>query len=112
MPAGAPPRVELRRIVIAGKEYPCRITMGAMLRFKRVTGHDVSKLDSGNIEELLVFVHCCIASACNVDKIEFGLTVEEMADNLEPDALNTFYDGISSPVAGEADPEKKTAAPA
>lgn len=112
MPAGAPPRVELRRIVIAGKEYPCRITMGAMLRFKRAIGHDVSKLDSGKIEELLTFVHCCIASACNVDRIEFGLTVEEMADNIEPDALNAFYDAISSPVAGETDPEKKTVAPA
>ena len=82
--------------------------MGAMLRFKRAIGHDVSKLDSGKIEELLTFVHCCIASACNVDRIEFGLTVEEMADNIEPDALNAFYDGISSPVAGETDPEKNS----
>ena len=29
------------KIIIGGKEYPCRVTMGALLRFKRETGHDV-----------------------------------------------------------------------
>lgn len=108
MPAGAPPVIK-RHIIINGKDYPCRITMGAMLRFKRATGHDVSSLDSGNMEELIIFLHCCVASACRADGIEFAMDVEEMADNLEPDALNAFYDGFAT--TEEADGEKKTVSP-
>lgn len=109
MPAGAPPAI-MRRIIINGMEYPCRITMGAMLRFKRVTGHDISSLNSGDMAELITFLHCCVTSACRADKIEFSMDVEEMADHLTPDDLNAFYDGVASG-EGAADDEKKMSNP-
>ena len=34
-------------ISIDGKEYPCRPTMGAMLRFKEQTGKDISEISGG-----------------------------------------------------------------
>ena len=124
-PSGAAPK-PLSKIVIAGKEYPCRVTMGALLRFKRATGHDVSEMDYEDMEELMVFVHSCVTSACKADGVEFGLDVMDLADQLEPDALNSFYaamgggesgesgesgeKGESEPSGGEseADPEKKS----
>ena len=76
------------KIKVGDKEFPCRVTMGAMVRFKNESGKDVSKLEKTNISELVLFVYCCVKSACNADKVEF-------------DAANSFYEDMG----GE---EKKT----
>ena len=111
-PSGATPK-PLSKIVIAGKEYPCRVTMGALLRFKRATGHDVSDMDYEDMEELMVFVHSCVTSACKADGVDFGLDVMDLADQLEPDALNSFYAAMGGEERGEKgesapESEKKT----
>lgn len=31
----------MKKIKIKGQEYPCRVTMGAMVRFKRESGKDI-----------------------------------------------------------------------
>lgn len=98
----------LRKITIGGKSYPCRVTMGAMLRFKRATGKDVAKLDGENIEELMIFLHSCMASACKVDGVEFDMTMEDMADQMTPDDINEFYGAMS----GGEDSKKKMTTPA
>ena len=33
------------KIKVGDKEFPCRVTMGAMVRFKNESGKDVSKLE-------------------------------------------------------------------
>lgn len=33
------------KIKLGDKEYPCRVTMGAMVRFKNETGKDMSRLE-------------------------------------------------------------------
>ena len=86
----------LRKITIGGKSYPCRVTMGAMLRFKRATGKDVAKLDGDNMEELMIFLHSCLSSACKVDGVEFDMTMEDMADQMTPDDINEFYGAMNS----------------
>lgn len=91
----------LRRLKVAGRELPCRVTMGAMVRFKREAGYDVSELDTKNLEDMVRFVWCCVASACRADKVDFDMDVDEFADNLEADDINGFYAGLS-------DPQKKT----
>lgn len=91
-------------ISIAGKMYPCRITMGALARFKRLAGHDVDTLDSGDIEELLLFVWCCIASACVADKVTFEISPEELPDHVTPDALADFM-AVMSPAEKKTMPE-------
>ena len=47
-------------IMINGKAYPCRQTMGAMLRFKRETGRDATQMDGGSINDICTFLWCCV----------------------------------------------------
>ena len=84
------------KITIGGKEYPCRVTMGALLRFKRATGHDVSTLNDGDVEELLTLLWLCVVSACKADGVEFGLTLDEFADSLDAQEMNAFYASMAS----------------
>ena len=44
---------------MAGKEYPCRQTMGAMLRFKRETGREVTDMTYG-VSDLCTYLYCCV----------------------------------------------------
>lgn len=90
-------------ISVGGQNLPCRVTMGAMVRFKRATGHDVSELDTSDIEGVLVFVWCCVASACKADGVEFCMSCEDFADHIEPSDIQSFYDGMA------ADADKKKA---
>ena len=89
------------KIKVGGKEYPCRVTMGAMVRFKNESGKDVSAMEKTNISELVLFVYCCVKSACNADKVAFDYDFETFADLMEPDGVNTFYEDMN-------DGEKKT----
>ena len=66
---------------MAGKEYPCRQTMGAMLRFKRETGREVTDMTDG-VSDLCTYLYCCVVSACMADGVEFGMGLTEFADNL------------------------------
>lgn len=77
-------------ISIKGVSYPCRITMGAMLRFKRTTGKDVTDLDEKNLADLVAFVWSCTSSACSADGVNFDLSVDQFADCLEPQGLQSF----------------------
>lgn len=93
----------MRKISIHGKGYPCRITMGAMLRFKRETGRDISRVDKGDVADLVLFLWCCTASACSADGVDFDLTSERFADMLEPEAVTAFYGNM----AADAEEEQK-----
>ena len=94
-----------RKISINGREYPCRITMGAMLRFKRATGKDVSKMVGDDMEELMVFIHACVMSACRADGVECDMSVDDMADHLTAEDINDFYGALT---AGEESKKKVT----
>ena len=89
--------MEKRTIKVKGKEYPCRVTMGALVRFKHLTGKEVSELKDSDVEGVLMFVYCCAASACNADGVELGMDAETFADSLEPGELQAFYGGQDSP---------------
>lgn len=97
----------MKKIKINGVLYPCRITMGAMLRFKRETGRDVSSMSSDDISDMIVFMWACAASACAHDGVEFGMTIEQFADSLEPDSVQAFYaDEVSSDGSKKKGPGK------
>lgn len=81
----------MKKLNINGKEYPCRVTMGAMLRFRNETGHDVSAMRDGDTAELVTFLYCCVASACNADGVEFGFSLTDFADRLDPEMVTEFY---------------------
>ena len=60
-------------IKVGAKEFPCRLTMGAMLQFKRTVGKDVSQMNWEDMEELLTLMWCCVSSACRADNVEFSI---------------------------------------
>lgn len=78
----------MKAINLNGKSYPFRVTMGAMVRFKRVTGRDVSTIGERDVSDLCLFVWCCIQSACSADGVEFGYSFEEFADRLDAESLS------------------------
>lgn len=98
----------MNKIKIYGTEYPIRITMGAMRRYKRETGQDVS-LMGNDIDRLVVFMFCCVASACNADNVPFDMDIDKFADGLDMNDLNGFAEGIS-PVGGDSKKKKGKAA--
>lgn len=80
----------MKELAIGGKSYPCRVTMGAMVRFKRSSGKDVSEIDEKDVSDLILFMWCCVVSACNADDVAFDMEFEGFADRLEPDTLVAF----------------------
>lgn len=98
----------MNKIKIYGKEYPVRVTMGAMRRYKRETGQDVS-LMGNDIDLLITFMFCCVASACNADDVPFDMDIDKFADGLGMDDLNGFADSMTP--AGQ-DSKKKQGKPA
>lgn len=79
-----------------------RMTMGAMLRFKRETDRDVSEIGT-DVGLMVIFLFCCVASACNADGVAFDLDVDKFADGLGMDVLNGFAETLQE----NADSSKK-----
>lgn len=92
---------------VGGKEYPCRVTMGAMVRFKRETGRDVSTLSQTDISDLVLFMWCCVASASKADGVEFDMSFEDFADRLDGENLESFLDMMGGEASAKE--KKKTA---
>lgn len=95
-------------INVGGRQLPFRVTMGAMLRFKQQTGHDVRELRGEDISDAVTFLWCCVVSASKADGITDIPSLEEFADLLEPADMEAFY-GTMTMSAGEV---KKTTPPA
>ena len=82
-------------IIVDGNAYPCRSTLGAMLKYQQVTGRDVSEMD-GSLTDLFVFLWCCVFTACRHDGIAFNLTLEQFGDSLTPDDLQNWATTIGN----------------
>lgn len=79
-----------------GKEYPARITMGAIRTFKRETGKDLlTSLDTLNAEDLGVLLYGAITSGCRAQKVQFDYTLDEFFDNVIPDEVAAWFRGVS-----------------
>lgn len=94
-------------VIVNGKAYPCRQTMGAMLRFKQETGKEVTDIEAGSLTELCTFLWCCVVSACKSDGVEFGLSLMEFADSIGPDEMQKWSDSTSAETQQDGE-EKKT----
>ena len=92
---------------INGKEYPCRPTMGAMLRFKKETGKEVTELQNGSFSDLCAYLYCCVASASAADKVPFDLTLMEFADALSPEVMTAWAKQVQPEVSTKGDSEEK-----
>lgn len=79
----------MKKITIYGKALPMRMTMGAMLRFKRMTGKNVEEINN-DMALLVTFMYCCVASACNADNMEFVMDLDKFADGIGVDDMSLF----------------------
>lgn len=85
----------MSKVVICTKEYPSRVTMGAMIDFKRETGKDANEI-AADVEQLTMFMYCCVRSACRADRVEFTLTFEQFADGINLDDFTAFQDRLAT----------------
>lgn len=81
----------MQKIQLKEKEYPCRVTMGAMVRFKHESGQDIREVNQDDVEQMLKFVWCCVKSASNADGVEFSIPFETFVDMIEPDKFSGFF---------------------
>lgn len=93
----------MNKIEIYGKEYPCRLTMGALMRFKQRTGKELSDLGT-DLTLLASLARCCVESACAADGVAAPEEDEQrFADALTMDKVSEF----ALMVAGGDDGAKK-----
>lgn len=93
----------MKKIKIKGQEYPCRVTMGAMVRFKRESVKDIREVNQADVDLMLMFVWCCVKSACNADGVEFDIAFDRFVDMLEPEDFTEFFGDVQEAT------QKKTA---
>ncbi len=94
-------------VVINGESYPCRITMGAMLRFKRETGKEISEVRDEDVSDLAVLLYCCVKSACNADGREFKYGLEEFCDAVDADVMEAMQQALTESATPD-DGQKKS----
>lgn len=91
-------------IIIDGKAYPCRQTMGAMLRFKKETGKEVTEIQ-GDLSDMCAYLYCCTASACKKDGVKFNMSLMDFADSLTPEDLNQWAAVVNGASTSDASDE-------
>lgn len=100
-------RIEIN---VGGTTYPCMPTMGAMIRFRQETGHEITQIDASSITDLCTYLWCCVVSAAKREGKPFDMSLMDFADCLSPDDLQAWNEAISDPTDAdaEADVEKKS----
>lgn len=76
-------------IEINGKKYPARLTMGAMRRYRTLTGREVSAIGS-DLSLVGTLMYCCAASACHADGVELPYDEETFCDHLDMEQVSAF----------------------
>lgn len=100
-------------ITINGVAYPCRPTMGAMLRFKKETGREVTEIKPDSFTDLCTYLWCCIVSASKADGLKFDFSLMDFADCISQDDMLDWAQSVSDEApaddaGAEAGEEKKS----
>ena len=93
-------------ITINGKAYPCRQTMGAMLRFRQETGKEITATDGG-LSDMCTYLWCCVASASKADGVDFGMSLMDFADAILPQDLQEWADAVNREQEPDGDGDEK-----
>lgn len=86
-------RIEIN---INGTAYPCSPTMGAMLRFKRETGREITEIDPTSFSDLCTYLWCCVASGAKREGKAFDMSLMEFADSLTPEEMSEWNKAITA----------------
>lgn len=98
-------------VTINEEEFPIRMTMGALVRFKQETGKELVEAE-GTVDNATL-LWCCIKSACNREGKEFDYSILDFVDFIDVDEINGIIDVLFSLFGVnrqevETDGEKKT----
>lgn len=97
-------------ITINGTSYPCKMTLGAMLRFKELTGKEVSEISQTEVSAMATLLYCCAASGASSEGKSLDLTPVQFCDNISAEDLNAWASAVAeaevTPDAGD-DAKKK-----
>lgn len=99
------------QINVNGKAYPCSPTMGAMLRFKRETGREITEIDPGSFSDLCTYLWCCVVSASKREGLDFDMPLLDFADCISPDEMAAWNEAVTAGHTGasdDAEGEKKS----
>ncbi len=80
--------------------------MGAMLRFKRETGREVTEIDPSSLSDLCTYLWCCVVSACKHDGVEFDMSLMDFADSIAQEEMTAWVDAVTDKAS--PDDEKKS----
>jgi len=81
--------------------------MGAMLRFKRETGKEVTDI-KGDISDLCTYLWCCVCSASKHDGLDFNLSLMDFADAISPEDVTAWATVLNEDAGSEEGDEKKS----
>lgn len=88
-------------VTINGEEYPIKMTMGAMLRFKQETGKEIN--DGGlGLTENATLIWCCIKSACAHEKRPFDMSLMDFADSIDVKDIEPVVQALFQSAQGES----------
>lgn len=91
-------------VTINGEEYPIKMTMGAMLRFKQETGKEIN--DGGlGLTENATLIWCCIKSACAHEGKKFDMSLMDFADSIEVNDIEPVVQALFQSAQGEGEEE-------
>jgi hypothetical protein len=99
-------------IEIGGKRYPCYMTMGAIVYFKRLAGKDISRMDPTDVEESLMVLYCVVKAASKAEGVPFDTdfpTFEDFAVAVTPQQMEDFQ-ALQAAEQAADDSKKKRAA--
>lgn len=80
----------MRKIKLLGKEYPYTASMGALIRYKEVSGKDVSEDTDADASSVILMMWCGVKAACSALDITFDMDLQQFTDALEPEEFIAF----------------------
>lgn len=99
------------RIIVNGEAYPCSPTMGAMLRFKRETGREITEIDIHSFTDQCTYLWCCVVSASKREGKKFDMSLIDFADSISIDDMTEWSQAVVQERQGDSadmDDEKKS----
>jgi len=96
---------------IDGRDFPCRPTMGAMRRYRAMTGKEATSINWESPVDMTDYLYCCTASACRHDGVDFPYDAESFADALTVEDLAGWSQAVASDTPAEDGEKKKAESP-
>lgn len=96
----------MNKIKIQGKEYPVRLTIGAMVAYKRDTGEDFTQFRGDDMEKLGCIIFHAMRTACKSDGVAFPFDKpDDMIDYVDMDQATAAL-GLAAGQEGVQDAKK------